>query len=202
MSHFVLISGSHRINSETGRVADYLARRLAARAGATTDVIKLEGNPIPLWDESAWNPDSDLTRQFTPYADRLKKADGLVVLTPEWAGMAAAALKNFMLYTYESMVGHKPALLVAVSSTRGGAYPIVEMRTSSYKNNKILYLPEHLIFRDVGGLLKGDAPASKEDEYIRGRADFALNILVKYTDALKSVRAGGDVFDVKYPHGM
>lgn len=202
MAHIVLISGSHRTASETGRVADYLAARLVQNHGVSADVLKLDGNPLPLWDEQAWQPESALAHQFAPFADRLKKADGLVVLTPEWAGMAAAALKNFMLYTHESMVGHKPALLVSVSAGTGGSYPIVELRTSSYKNNKIAYLPEHLIVRNVTNVMKGETPANKDDEYIRGRADFALNILVRYAGALKSVRADGSMFNEKYPFGM
>ncbi len=202
MAHIVLISGSHRKGSQTGRVADYLAARLGVLAGATTDVIKLEGNPLPLWDERAWEPESDLTRIFAPYAAQLRTADGLVVLTPEWAGMTSAAIKNFMLYTHESMVGHKPALLVSVSTGSGGSYPINEMRTSSYKNNKIAYLPEHLIIRNVAEVFKGDQPASKDDEYIRGRADFALNILLRYARALAPVRQEGDLFDTRYPYGM
>jgi NAD(P)H-dependent FMN reductase len=198
----VLISGSHRKNSESGRVADYLAGRLNALHSVKTDVMKLDGNPLPLWDESAWDASSDLTKLFAPYAQRLRAADGLVVIAPEWAGMAAAAIKNFMLYTHESMVGHKPALLVAVSAGRGGSYPIAEMRASSYKNNKICYLPEHLLVQGVGGVFKGETPASKDDEYIRGRADFALGLLVKYTAALATLRAGGDVFNKNYPYGM
>jgi NAD(P)H-dependent FMN reductase len=200
--HIVLIGGSHRQNSETGRVADYLAGQLAKNHGATTDIMKLDGNPLPLWDETMWQAGSDLATRFAPYADRLAAADGLVVIMPEYAGMAAPAIKNFMLYTNQSTVGHKPALLVAVSAGRGGSYPIAEMRASSYKNNKICYIPEHLLIQGVGNVFKGDAPVGKDDEFIRGRADFALNILVRYTGALATVRAAGDVFDAKYPYGM
>lgn len=202
MPHIVLISGSHRLGSETGRVADYLAGRLQQNHGATTDVIKLEGNPLPLWDDRMWDANSDLAKQFAPYGERLEDADGLVVLTPEWAGMAAAGIKNFMLYTDHTMVGHKPALLVTISSTMGGSYPVEEMRGSSYKNNRILYIPEHLIVRHAPKIFQGPTSDGAEDDYMRGRADFALNVLMKYTSALGSVRAGGDVFNEKYPYGM
>jgi NAD(P)H-dependent FMN reductase len=56
---------------------------------------------------------------------------------------------NFMNYCGVEDVAHKPALLVSVSSGRGGAFPINQMRQLGYKNNRIMYLPEHLIVRSV-----------------------------------------------------
>jgi azobenzene reductase len=197
-----LISGSHRKNSETGRVADYLAARLQALHQASTDVIKLDGNPLPLWDESAWDATSDLTKQFAPYGERLRAAEGFVVLAPEWSGMAAPATKNFMLYTNASMMGHKPGLLVGVSAGNNGVYPIVDLHATSYKNNRIAYLPEHLIVRNAKEVMKGETPANKDDEYIRGRADYALGVLVRYARALSAMRAEGTMMDEKYPNGM
>jgi hypothetical protein len=39
-------------------------------------------------------------------------------------------------------------LIIAVSGgAGGGAYPVAELRMSSYKNSRICYLPEHLIVR-------------------------------------------------------
>ena len=54
-------------------------------------------------------------------------------------------------------LGHKPALIVTVSSADGGAYPVAELRMSSYKNNRICYLPEHVILRNVERILNDDA---------------------------------------------
>ncbi len=202
MTKIVLISGSHRAGSESGRVADYLAARLSSVHDVTADVMKLDGNPLPLWDDSAWNPKSDLSKQFAPYGARLAAADGFVVIAPEWAGMAAPAIKNFLLYTHPSNVGHKPALIVSVSSGANGVYPIVDLHVTSYKNNRITYLPEHLIVRNVGSVFKGEVAAGPDDEYIRGRADYALGVLKRYAVALSAMRAGGDMMDERYPFGM
>jgi hypothetical protein len=200
--NIVLISGSHRNNSESGRVADYLAGRLKAGHGVDTDVMKLDGNPLPLWDESAWNAESDLAKLFKPYGDRLVAADAFVLISPEYAGMAAATMKNFMLYTNAGQVGHKPALLVSVSAGANGVYPIVDLHVTSYKNNRIAYMPEHLIVRNAANVMKGDAPANKDDEYIRGRADYALSVLVRYARAFLVMRGEGTMMDERYPFGM
>jgi NAD(P)H-dependent FMN reductase len=201
--HYALISGSHRQNSQSSRVATYLAQRLQAQeSGSTTDIINLAGNPLPLWDESAWQAGSALQLQWQPYSDRLKKADGLVVIAPEWAGMVPPGLKNFFLFASPPEVGHKPALIVTVSASRGGSYPVEELRISSYKNNKIAYLPEHLIVQNVDKKFATEQPVDDDDKYLRGRADFALRNLIAYTGALKSVRDSGVLFDKNYPFGM
>ncbi len=44
-------------------------------------------------------------------------------------------------------------LIVAVSSGAGGAYPVAELRMSSYKNSRICYIPEQIIIRDVENVL-------------------------------------------------
>jgi NAD(P)H-dependent FMN reductase len=198
-----IISGSHRQNSESARVAKYLAARIAnLHKGTTTDIIELTGNPLPLWDESMWQAGSDLQKLWQPYADRLKAADGLVVISPEWSGMVPAGLKNFFLYCSAAEVGHKPAMITSVSAGMGGAYPVNELRTSSYKNTKICYIPEHLIVRHVKNIFAGDTPSNDDDKYMRERADYAINELMHYTTALKSVRESGVFFDKKFPFGM
>jgi azobenzene reductase len=203
MMHIVFVSGSHRQNSETGRVAGYMAARIPALfSDVTADVIKLDANPLPLWDEGMWQAGSESQTRFAPYAERLTRADAYVLLAPEYAGMAAPALKNFLLYTNEQMTGHKPAMLTAVSAARGGAYPISDLRSFSAKNNKMIYIPEHIIVRDVPQMLKGVAPSGPDDEYIRNRIDFGLTQLVHYARAFQPLRQSGVLTDSRYPFGM
>lgn len=201
--HIVLISGSHRQNSQSLRVTKYLAAQLAKLPEApSTDIIELTGNPLPLWDESAWKPDSPLQQQWQPYAKRLQAADGLVVTSPEWHGMVPAGLKNFFIYCTPNEIGHKPAMITAVSAARGGAYPIQELRISSYKNSMLCYMPQHLIVREAAKMFEGETPSGPDDEYLRGRADFTLRSLLEYAKAFKPMRESGFVFDKKYANGM
>lgn len=198
-----LISGSHRQNSQSLRITQYLAGRLAKLdASVSTDIIELKGNPLPLWDESMWQAGSALQKQWEPYAKRLRAADGFVVTSPEWSGMVPAGLKNFFLYCSPQEIGHKPGMIAAVSSSYGGAYPVDELRISSYKNTMLCYIPEHLIVRNAEKIFAGETPSGKEDEYMRGRADFTLRILLAYAKALKPMRDAGGLYDKAYPYGM
>ena len=203
--HIALISGSHRQNSQSLRVTKYLAARLPALdAATTTNIIDLTGNPLPLWDDenNSYNISPALMKQWQPYAERLQNADGFVVVSPEWHGMVPAGLKNFFLYCSIKDVGHKPALITTVSVSRGGSYPVAELRMSSYKNNRLCYIPEHLIVRDATTRFVGDAPANKDDELMRDRADFALRVLLDYSKALKPVRENPALWEMKYASGM
>ena len=201
--HIVLVSGSHRENSQSSRIAHYFSARMkAVEEGVSTDIIDLKGNPLPLWDERAWQPDSELQRQWQPYAERLRKADGFVIVSPEWSGMVPAGLKNFFLYASAREIGHKPGLIVTVSSSRGGSYPVEELRTSSYKNTRICYIPEHVIVRDAEKMFVGEQPDGDDDAYLRGRSDFALRCLAAYAKALKVPRESGVLYDKNYPFGM
>lgn len=201
--HITIISGSHRPNSQSRRVGNYLATRLTSlNTTTTTDIIDLAGNPLPLWDESAWEPGSPLSQQWQPYAERLQAAAGVVVISPEWSGMAPAGLKNFFLYAAPKDIGHKPALIVGVSASRGGAYPVDELRISSYKNTRLLYIPEHLIIRDVATIFATPEPAHPDDAYLRERADFALTVLLAYSTALTPLRESGVTVNKKFANGM
>lgn len=201
--HIAIISGSHRKESQSERIANYLAKSLSILdSSSASDIISLAGNPLPLWDESAWQPDSALTRQWRPYSDRLKKADGLIVVSPEWHGMVPSGLKNFFLFCSTADVGHKPALIVTVSASKGGVHPVNELRISGYKNSRICYIPDHLIVQDANNRFVGEAPANADDEYLRDRAEFSLKVLMEYTKALKPMRETATLSDKKFPFGM
>lgn len=199
----LIIVGSHRTNSQSTRVGAYVARDLARIDPAVTvDTIDLAGNPLPLWDESVWQGGSDLAALWKPYRDRMRKADGFVIISPEWAGMVPAALKNLLLFAGPKEVGHKPALIVAVSASRGGSYPVNELRTSGYKNSRLLYIPEHVLVHDVADVLVGDTPASDRDAWLRRRVEFADRILLEYAKALAPIRASGLTEHADFPYGM
>ncbi len=134
-------------------------------------------------------------------SEQLKAADAFIVIAPEYHGMVPAALKNFFLMWGNGELAHKPALLVGVSAAVGGAYPIAELRMSSYKNNRISYMPEHLIIRHVSKVLNPQS-TGEEDETLRQRIDYSVKLLAEYSKAYQSIRGSG-VIDLKsWRNGM
>ena len=201
--HLTIVTGSHRLDSESLKVGRYLGQHWSQlHPDSTNSLIDLAQTPLPLWDGQHQDPASNSGKAWGNMVPMLQSADAFVIVAPEWGGMAPAALKNFFLFASSAELGHKPALLVAVSAGISGAYPIAELRSSSYKNNHICYIPEHLIVRQVGNVLNSQDASSPEDQAIRNRADFALNILAAYAKALQPVRASGVTQNKAYPFGM
>ena len=201
--HIAIVVGSHRKDSQSSRVGAYIAKDLARiDPSLSIDTIDLADNPLPLWDESLWQGDSNLATQWKPFRDRMRTADGFVIISPEWAGMVPPALKNLLLFAGPKEVGHKPALIVAVSASRGGSYPVNELRTSGYKNSRLVYIPEHVLVQDVADVLVGETPVSDRDAWLRRRIEFADRLLLEYARAFVPIRASGLTEHADFPYGM
>jgi NAD(P)H-dependent FMN reductase len=199
-----IIVGSHRPQSQSAKVGHFL-RRLFLRNGAGREAFlhDLAESPMPFWDEGVWNGTEQWTRTWEPVSQELAASDGLVLVTPEWGGMATPALKNFLLLCSNGVVRHRPVLLVSVSASRGGAYPIAELRMTSGKNSQLCFIPEHIIVRQAAQVLNDDeAPANEEDAYLRGRLLYSMNMLVEYSRALRLVRASPVMQDQRFRYGM
>lgn len=198
MLNIALVAGSSRRNSQSAKVAAFLRQRLIElnlTSAEQSSVLDLGERPLPLWPADDNGP-------WIDYQQQLQAADAVVIIAPEWHGMAGPAVKNFFLYASKAELAHKPGLLVGVSSGIGGAYPISELRASGYKNCRLCYLPEHLIVRHVEKVLNGAEAASEDDQRLRNRIDFALDIFGKYAVALKPVRASIDIDQAAFATGM
>ncbi len=202
-----VINGSqrHADNSQSLKVANYLIDELIKeQAWIKTHLISMTDKPYPLWDEAIWDGDQEWTSLIQPNSDELVSSDAFIIIVPEYHGMAPAALKNFLLMHNKSEIGHKPALLVGVSSSDGGAYSIAEMRMNSSKNNRLCYIPEQLIIRNVESVLNLNSKdnEAEADAYFKERITFALEVLKQYAVALKLVRESGVTENDKFRNGM
>ena len=200
-----IISGSHRVNSQSEKVSRYIEKTLLDNEQCgDTWLFSLADNPLPLWEEGIWDKDPAWEERLNPIREELQSCDGLVIVAPEWHGQVPAGLKNFFLMVSRFDVGHKPAMIVAVSSADGGSYPVAELRMSSYKNNRILYIPEHVIVRNVESVLNENPADNNEgaDSYFRERISWSLDVLLAYAGALKPVRESGITLNAKFGNGM
>lgn len=206
----VIVSGSHQSTGQSLKVAQYCAARLE-KLGVTASVVDLSEGKLPLWDNTVWKKDPKWNSTWGPISDQLAAADGVIVISPEYAGMASAAIKNFFLFATAPLLAHKPALLVGVSAGMGGSYPIAELRASSYKNCHVNFIPDHVIVRHANDVLNdsGDfkyATAPGEgitgDDLTRTRMQYSLELLIEYAKALRAVRDSGKVNTKEFANGM
>ncbi|HVZ66256.1 MAG TPA: NAD(P)H-dependent oxidoreductase [Lacunisphaera sp.] len=199
---FFVLSGSHRPEAQSLKVARYVEAVLKREhAGAEVHLYSLSGNPLPLWDDAHGGAPDAL---WDPISAELRAAAALVVVTPEWGGMATPGVKNFLLNCTADEIGHKPGLIVTVSASRGGSYPVAELRMSGYKNNRLVWIPEHVIVQHAEQNFNAPdgAGLAKEDATIRTRLRYALRLLEEYAKALALVRASGVIDHRTFRSGM
>lgn len=202
-----IISGSHRPDSQSSKVGHHIQHTLEQQGLSDgTWLYDLGGNPLPLWEEGVWDQDNEKWQQLLdPLRQELHSCDGFVVISPEWHGMVPAGLKNFLLmWTAGGELAHKPALIVTVSASVGGSYPVAELRMSGYKNNRICFLPEHLIVRNVGSVFNADSKDNdpRSQQYLDERLLYCLKLLREYALALRQVRESGKASLEVYGTGM
>ena len=191
--NITLLSGSHRSGSQSAKIMGVVANKLQSMTDITTvESIALAELKLPFWGEPI---SSEEQMAISELEQKLIHTDALVFITPEWHGMVPAALKNLFLYYSAGQLAHKPALIISVSAGDGGSYPVAELRSSSYKNSRVCYLPEHLIVRHVESVFnRQDEENDKRlHTYLDRRMDYCLSLLLAYGTGLRQVRAEIDV---------
>lgn len=197
-----LISGSQRTSSQSTKVANFCKSRLEEKGISDTSLFDLGETPLPIWEPGMWKADSEIKMNWKKVSKDLVTSDGFVILCPEYSGMASPALKNLFLYFSGEDLAHKPGLIITISSGLGGSYPNSELRASSYKNTRIVYIPDHVIVRHAEKVLNSPTAISEEDERIRTRIDYSLDLLVEYVKALQLVRSSKVIDLKKFATGM
>ncbi len=193
-----IVSGSQRSNSQSLSVAHYL-KSLCSTSFDTVNILDLYELNLPFWNEGVWQ-NTEEWQQWTPIADLLKQSDAVVLITPEWHGMATPVLKNFLLLTTDEELAHKPVLLVSVSASVNGVYPISELRMTGNKNNHACFLPDHLIFRNVEQLLTDNYQCT--DSHMHERSQYTIDLLASYAQALAPVHRDMVTVGKPFRYGM
>lgn len=181
----VIVSGSQRKDSQSAKVAQYLMQQM--QPSHNVKHIELCQYQLPFWDGEVDSKTTDGSR-WPFISQQIKRADALILITPEWGGMASPLIKNFLLMCNNQETAHKPALLVSVVSGISGAYPIAELRMNALKNNKLVATPDHLIIRNVEQVLNTEQAVDDRDEHLRERIDYCLYMLTQYSEALTVIR--------------
>ena len=183
-----VISASHRKNSQSKRISDFLHNNLLNnKSGLEIFSLDLADESLPLWSPEKKNGKGVWGQTWGSISDKLTKSDGFIFVVPEYGGMATPAAKNFFLLCGNGELSHKPGLIVSVSSGNGGAYPITELRSSSYKNTHIMWIPENIIIRNVEEFNLGNH-GDKIPEWLQDRIDYVLEILLAYSHNMKPLR--------------
>jgi NAD(P)H-dependent FMN reductase len=125
MPHIVIISSSVRSGRNSHRIALYFSNFLKEYKFATTDILDLCKYNFPLFEERLRFQKSP-SKAVLDFSEKIKSADGVIIITPEYNGGYPASLKNAIdLLTDEWL--RKP---VAVSTVSDGIFGGMQVITS------------------------------------------------------------------------
>ncbi|MFZ4400984.1 MAG: NADPH-dependent FMN reductase [Bacteroidales bacterium] len=132
MPHIAIISSSVRIERKSHRLALYFKNYLEENNLTTAEILDLKEYNFPIFDERLAfqkSPESNTIK----FAEKIKAADGIIIVSPEYNGSYPASLKNAIDLLYEEW-HHKPIAISTVSEGNfGGSQLIVSLQFILWK---------------------------------------------------------------------
>lgn len=125
MPHITIISSSVRTGRNSHRVALFFKNFIEAKNLATVEILDLAEYQFPIFEERL-SKQSNPTAQLLAFAEKIKIADGVLIVTPEYNGGYPAALKNVVDVLYNEW-RRKP---VAISTVSDGGFGGMQVITS------------------------------------------------------------------------
>ena len=132
MPHIAIISASVRLKRNSHRVALYLKRFLEEKQLATASRLDLAEYNFPVFNERLQLQPSP-SPEVLEFAEKIKSADGVIIVTPEYNGGYPASLKNVIDLLYDEW-RRKPVAFATVSAgSFGGMNVITSLQYTLWK---------------------------------------------------------------------
>lgn len=185
MLNIPIIAGSTRRDRQSIKVARFVHARLRQRPGVTTELLDLLEYNFPILEERLHRRD-DPPPRLQEYADKIARADGLIIVTPEYNNGYPGVLKNaldYLLPEYE----RKPVGIVTVSAGGfGGLTCLAQLRLVTLGMGAFP-IPESLPVSRVHDSFQEDGTPN-DPAYERRAADF-LDDVLWFTEAIADRKA-------------
>jgi NAD(P)H-dependent FMN reductase len=132
MPHIAIISASVRSGRHSHRVALYFNKFLEEHKLATSEVLDLNAYNFPVFNERLKYQPSP-SKEVLDFAGKIKAADGVIIVTPEYNGGYPASIKNVVDLLYDEW-RRKPIAISTVSDgVFGGTQVITSLQFSLWK---------------------------------------------------------------------
>ena len=132
MPHIAIISASVRTGRISHRVALFFKQYIEENDLATAEILDLAAYRFPVFEERLKFQPAP-SEQVLDFAARIRKADGVIIATPEYNGGYPAGLKNVVDLLYDDW-HRKPIGLATVSNGAfGGSQVLTSLQFSLWK---------------------------------------------------------------------
>ena len=132
MPHIAIISASVRTGRASHRVALYFEQYITSHQLGTAEILDLKEYNFPVFEERL-RLQPDPAPKTLEFAEKIKAADGVIIVTPEYNGGYPASLKNVVDLLYDEW-RRKPIAISTVSDGGfGGTQVITSLQFSLWK---------------------------------------------------------------------
>src|SRR5438309_10348769 len=174
-----VILGTTRMGRMSAHVARLLTEEVSKQAGVETDLIDIAGLPLP-------TNDAGEAIKEGAFSSKMDRADGLVIVAPEYNHGYSGLLKHVLDSCLKEYV-HKAVGIVGVSAGPFGGTRVIQILLPVMREYGLVtiywvfkFSTVHKLFTDDGRLL--------DESYIR-RIDKFLNELIWMAKTLRQGRA-------------
>ena len=165
-----IILGTAREGRQSEKVANFMLAEVT-KAGLDSEIIDVRDYRIERTDSTGKSP------QAMKFAEKVIKADGLIVVSPEYNHGYPGELKMMLDMLYKEYA-HKPIGICGVSmGVLGGARMVEQLRLVSIEFHMIP-IREAIYFSGVTNLFEENGKI--KDESYEGRIKIFLNELTSY----------------------
>jgi NAD(P)H-dependent FMN reductase len=180
-----VLLGTIRVGRRSAHVARLLLGRLEARDGVATALIDLVELDLPVMRNRLGETD-DAPSGAVELSQKLRRADGLVVVAPEYKNGYPGSLKNAFDYLPAGILGRKPIGIVTVSSGGfGGVNCLAQLRLVCLAMGGVP-IPVALPVSRVDDAF--DEPGGLRDAKVAARVEPFLDELIWYARMLSVSR--------------
>jgi NAD(P)H-dependent FMN reductase len=186
-----IIQGSTRQGRFSDKPTTWVTAELTARADVNVDVIDLREHELPFFDQAppAYTLRNYPTEDVATLARRIDRADGFVILTPEYNHGYSAVLKNAMDHTFVEW-RRKPIAFVGWGNV-GGARAIEQLREVSVEFEMApLRHAVHILPDLMRPAMNAEVFDPVVFEPLKPRLDLLIDDLLWWAAALAKARAG------------
>ena len=185
MFYIPIIAGSTRRDRQSIKVARFVLKKAQQRPNVQTELLDLLEYNFPIMEERLHHRD-DPPPRLQEFADKIGRADSLIIVSPEYNNGYPGVLKNaldYLLPEYE----RKPVGIVTVSAGGfGGLTCLAQLRLVAIGMGAFP-IPENLAISRVHDSFKDDG--TPNDPAYEKRAAAFLDELLWFTEAIADRKA-------------
>lgn len=132
MPHLAILSSSVRRERKSHNVALYFKAYLEDNKLATVEILDLKEYNFPIFEDTIKTMQNP-SEQVLDFASKIRGAEGIIIVTPEYNGGIPGSLKNAIDLLYDEWHG-KPICLSTVSSgIFGGSQALISLQFTLWK---------------------------------------------------------------------